>query len=232
MGSDTLPDDIAPPTDFSVVVGGSATTATHYAASGGRSERALLVLAHGAGAGHRHPFMTSIARRLSGAGIDVVSFNFLYMEHGRKVPDRTHVLEECFRAVLASAIARMPATGRVVIGGKSMGGRMATHLAAERVGGVHGVLALGYPLHPPGQPDRSRVEHLPRIAVPVLIVQGERDTFGTPVELEPVVETMTAPVRLHVVTGGDHSLAVRGQKTDTVHAAVCGVIVGWIFGLG
>jgi len=218
--------------DFRVAVGASGTTATHYAAAPVGDTRGLLVLAHGAGAGHRHPFMSSVARRLAAAGIDVVTFNFLYMEHGRRVPDRANVLEGCFTAVLTAAVARVTsAASRVVIGGKSMGGRMATHLAAQGIEGVAGTLALGYPLHPPGQPDRPRIEHLPRIGMPVLIVQGERDTFGTPAELSPVIEGIPAAVRLHVVAGGDHSLVVRGQKTDVVHEAVCAVIADWMSGL-
>jgi len=171
--------------------------------------------------------MVSVARGLAGRGIDVVTFDFPYMRVGRRVPDRAPVLESAFREAIAGARAWSPA-GRLFIGGKSMGGRMATHLGAAGLDGLCGIVALGYPLHPPGRPEKPRSAHLPAIAVPVLIVQGERDTFGTPDELAPVVETMTAPVRLHVVTGGDHSLAVRGARRGDVPVEVLDVVAAWM----
>jgi predicted alpha/beta-hydrolase family hydrolase len=187
------------------------------------SAAALVVLAHGAGAGQKHPFMVATARELSARGFDVVTFDFAYMAAGRHVPDRTPVLEQAFREAIAEARRWSPA-GRLIIGGKSMGGRMATHLGAQGVDGLAGIVALGYPLHPPGKPDQPRVAHLPAIGVPVLIVQGERDPFGTPRELEPVVRTMTAQVTLHVVSGGDHSLAVRRRTAPEIYD----VIANWM----
>jgi uncharacterized protein len=187
---------------------------------------ALLVLAHGAGAGQQHPFMASMARLLSAKGVSVVTFDFPYMRERRKVPDRAPVLEAAFREVIDAA--REWANGLpLVIGGKSMGGRMATHLGAQGVDGLKGIVVFGYPLHPPGKPDQPRVAHLPSITVPVLIIQGERDTFGTPDELRPVIKTMTAQVTLHVVTTGDHSLSVRSQKRDDTLADVADAVVGW-----
>jgi len=202
----------------------------HYPADPRLARNAVLVLAHGAGAGERHPFMTAFGRGLAAAGIDVVTFNFLYMEQRRKVPDTMPVLEEAFRAAIERAREDgVLASKRLFIGGKSMGGRVATHLAAAHdVEGLHGVIALGYPLHPPGRPDQPRTSHLPAIRVPVLIVQGERDAFGTPAELEPVVATMQARVTLHVVTGGDHSLKVRGTASETVYAHVIDAITRWM----
>jgi predicted alpha/beta-hydrolase family hydrolase len=216
---------------------------TRYDASQPRG--ALLVLAHGAGAGQRHPFMTAVARGLAERGVDVVTFDFAYMAAKRKVPDKAPVLEETFRAVIAAARAGLkagpytpPDVGadlqvgpdrKLFIGGKSMGGRMATHLGAQGLEGLRGIVALGYPLHPPGRPDQPRTAHLPAIEVPVLIVQGERDTFGTPPELEPVIATMRAPVTLHVVAGGDHSLGVRGRAPDQTRAPVLDAIAGWIY---
>src|SRR5215510_5972267 len=188
--------------------------------------KALLVLAHGAGAGQQHPFMVSVARLLSAKGIAVVTFDFPYMRERRKVPDRAPVLEAAFREVIVAArewAPRLP----LFIGGKSMGGRMATHLAAQQLDALKGVVVFGYPLHPPGKPDQPRTAHLPSIAAPMLIVQGERDTFGTPDELRPVIKTMTAPVTLHVVAKGDHSLSVRSQKRDETLAEVANVVVGW-----
>ena len=187
---------------------------------------ALLVLAHGAGAGQQHPFMVSVARLLSAKQISVVTFDFPYMRERRKVPDRAPVLETAFREVIAIAREwgpRLP----LFIGGKSMGGRMATHLAAQQLDELRGVIVFGYPLHPPGRPDQPRTAHLPSITVPMLIVQGERDTFGTPDELRPVIQTMTAQVTLHVVAKGDHSLSVRSQKRDDTLAEVADLVAGW-----
>jgi len=187
---------------------------------------ALLVLAHGAGAGQQHPFMVSVARLLSAKSIAVVTFDFPYMRERRKVPDRAPVLEAAFREVIGVAqewAPRLP----LFIGGKSMGGRMATHLGAQGVDGLEGIVVFGYPLHPPGKPDQPRTAHLPSITKPILIVQGERDTFGTPDELRPVIETMNARVTLHVVAKGDHSLSVRSQKRDDTLAEVADVVAGW-----
>jgi predicted alpha/beta-hydrolase family hydrolase len=196
----------------------------------------LLVLAHGAGAGQRHPFMVTMGRALSERGIDVVTFDFPYMQQKRRAPDRPPVLEASFREAVADARQQVGMEHRVFIGGKSMGGRMATHLAADATDRiVHpvlgGVVVLGYPLHPPGKPEQPRVAHLPAITVPLLIVQGERDSFGTPDELRPVIATMKASVTLHVVENGDHSLAVpksSGVKQAAVYEDVVETITGWM----
>ena len=189
---------------------------------------ATLVLAHGAGAGQNHPFMRKVGLGLATRRVNVVTFDFPYMRERRHVPDKAPVLEKAFREVIDAArewSGRQP----LFIGGKSMGGRMATHLGAQGLEGFRGIVALGYPLHPPGRPDKPRTEHLPSIRVPVLIVQGERDTFGTPDELQPVIATMTETnVTLHVVPGGDHSLAVRGKKKDDAFDDVLDVVARWI----
>jgi predicted alpha/beta-hydrolase family hydrolase len=157
------------------------------------------------------------------------------MRERRKVPDKAPVLEACFGRVIDWAAAQPDFSGhRLFIGGKSMGGRMATHLAAAGFvarGGagpnLAGVVALGYPLHPPGKPLQLRTAHLPAIGTPILIVQGSRDTFGTPDELQPVIDGMTAPVTLHVVAGGDHSFTVSRSPKDAVLSAVADVIASW-----
>lgn len=187
---------------------------------------ALLVLAHGAGAGQKHPFMVSVAQALAVRGISVVTFDFPYMRERRKVPDRAPVLEAAFREVIAAA--RESAGLPLFIGGKSMGGRMATHLGAHRLAQLKGIVVFGYPLHAPGRPEQPRTAHLPSIVAPMLIVQGERDTFGTPDELQPVLKTMTAPVTLHVVQGGDHSLTVRGARGKGVLDGVADVVGAWV----
>ena len=194
-----------------------------------------MILAHGAGAPQTHPFMTAFARLLSGRGLDVVTFNFLYMERGRRVPDPRARLEACYRAVIAAARARAGDGNRVVIGGKSMGGRIATQVAAADGGdggdgGVDGLVLLGYPLHPPGRPDKPRTAHLPSVTAPMLFVQGGRDAFGTPDELRPVLATCP-DAELVTVDGGDHSFRTRGKNAATA-AEICETataeIVRWL----
>ena len=187
---------------------------------------ALLVLAHGAGAGQQHPFMTTTAKGFAARGIDVVTFDFPYMREHRKIPDRAPVLEKAFQDVVAAAREWSNATG-VFIGGKSMGGRMATHLGAAGVDRLQGIIVFGYPLHPPGKPEQLRVDHLPSVKVPVLIVQGERDAFGTPKELAPVLDTMPAGAEMLPIPGGDHSLTVRGRR-EGVLGEVLDAAAAWI----
>ena len=190
------------------------------------------MLAHGAGAGQQSAFITGFARGLTERGIDVLTFNFLYTEQRRLVPDRTEKLDACYRAVVVAARRHFDRPA-VFIGGKSMGGRIATHLAAAddaKELGIAGVVALGSPLHPPGKPQQLRAAHLSRIRVPMLIVQGERDPFGTPAELRAVLDAISADVTLHVVENGDHSLAPSRQKDRiaAAYAEIQGVIVRWI----
>jgi predicted alpha/beta-hydrolase family hydrolase len=210
------------------------STLQHYPAE--NPSNTLLVLAHGAGAGQRHPFMVTMACGLAERGIDVATFDFPYMREKRRVPDKAPVLEAAFREAVVEALDRSAGalrhtSTRLFIGGKSMGGRMATHLAAQGLDGLAGVVALGYPLHPPGKPEQPRIAHLPAIRVPMLIVQGERDAFGTPDELKPVIGQMTARVMLHVVARGDHSLAVAktaGVAQKDVYATVLDTIASWV----
>ena len=197
---------------------------------------ATLILAHGAGAPQTHPFMTAFARGLSSRGIGIVTFNFLYKERGRRAPDPAARLEACYRSVIAAVRERASATGRrLLVGGKSMGGRIASQVVAAdtRDGaspGVDGLVLLGYPLHPPGRPEKLRDAHLPAITAPMLFVQGSRDAFGTPDELRPVLAGCAA-AELFVVSGGDHSFKVRGKDAPTeaaIHARVQDAIRDWI----
>jgi uncharacterized protein len=194
--------------------------------------QATFILAHGAGAGQQSAFITDFARGLSDRGVDVLTFNFLYTEQGRRVPDRTDKLDACYRAAVTAARRHFGRPG-VFIGGKSMGGRIATHLAAGDDAdqlGIRGVIALGYPLHPPGKPQQLRASHLPRIRVPMLIVQGERDPFGTPAELQPVLDAIAAEVTLHVVDNADHSLAPsrRADAVASIYVELQELIADWI----
>lgn len=190
-----------------------------------------LVLAHGAGAGHDHPWMTRVARGLAGRGVTVVTFNFPYTEAGRKVPDRMPVLEARFAEVWTRA-AR-DARGPVVAGGKSMGGRAASHLAAD--GRLQpapaGLVFLGYPLHPPGKPDQRRDRHLPDVTVPMLFVSGTRDPFGSPDELTALTNGLSG-AGLILVEGGDHSLVARKRDDPEGRAfeAALDATAAWIRG--
>ena len=214
---------------------GTVVTALLYPAASDGAD-AVLILGHGAGAGQRSPWMVERALDLSARGLDIATFNFPYTEQGRSMPDRAPLLEACYRAVI-DAVANRGARRRqsVFIGGKSMGGRIATHVAAaDPALPVNGLVLLGYPLHPPGQPAKRRDAHLPSIVRPMLFVQGSRDTFGTPAELQPVLEKIPAPTLLHVIDGGDHSFKL-GKKDPARQAAVFDdvhrTIVDWVSGI-
>lgn len=209
-------------------------SASVYPARADADRRLALVLAHGAGAGRTHPFMVDYARASSERGVTIVTFNFPYMERGRRMPDRRTVLEACYREVLAELRVRADLAGRALfIGGKSMGGRMATYVAADMTAedrmALAGVVLLGYPLHPPGQPDRLRAAHLPDVGVPMLFVQGTRDSFGTPSDLECVLAGVSS-VTVWPVPGGDHSFKIpaRAGSQSDLHRQIQDAIVGWM----
>ena len=213
----------------------AATTALVYPAADDAptTPRAALVLGHGAGAGQRSTFMVDFARGLSALGIDVITFNFLYTEQGRRIPDRAPALESCYRAVIERVRAEVESAQQsLFIGGKSMGGRIASQVAAADAAlPIAGLVLLGYPLHPPGKPDERRDKHLPAIARPMLFVQGTRDAFGTPAELAPLVDALQPPPALHVVAQGDHSFKL-ARKDPAAQAALYAelqrVIAAWI----
>ncbi|MET0384587.1 MAG: alpha/beta family hydrolase [Polyangiales bacterium] len=168
-----------------------------------------VLLAHGAGTGMDSPFMREVAAGLAAHDIGVARFEFPYMQRRRKSgkrspPDRAPVLLESFR----SAVAQLGAADELVIGGKSMGGRMASMLADEL--GVAGVLCLGYPFHPPGQPDKTRTEHLAGLKTRCLIVQGTRDPFGTREDIAGYV--LSRRIRVVYIDDAGHDLAPLGGK--------------------
>ncbi|MGE3275361.1 MAG: alpha/beta family hydrolase [Vicinamibacterales bacterium] len=213
--------------------------ATLYPADGQAGVGALLVLAHGAGAGQASPFMARYAAGLAARGLDVVTFNFPYMEARRKAPDRAPVLEDTFRRAVVGATTHRMTRGRAVfIGGKSMGGRMATHLAAApdawpaEAPPLRGAIAFGYPLHPPGNRRQDRAAHLARLSVPLLVVQGTRDSFGGPDTIaEALPDAARARVTIHTVEGGDHSYKVpktSGRTEAEVDGEVWDAVVSWI----
>jgi predicted alpha/beta-hydrolase family hydrolase len=220
---------VTPVEKFQVILGGRGrVTALTYAA---QRKTGVLVLAHGAGANQSHPFMVRVASGLAQRGIETTTFNFLYTEEGRRAPDPTPKLEACFRDVIGAVRARGSSdVDRLFLGGKSMGGRMASHLAAQGERGLRGLVFLGYPLHPPGKPEQLRSEHLARIDIPMLFVQGTRDPFGTPLELRPVLEGLGGTAQVFPVELGDHSFKVpkrSGQTEDAIMTSVLDRVAGF-----
>ena len=207
------------PSELQIPLEAGATTALAYTPDSS-SFGATLILGHGAGGGQRSTFMVDFARAISSLGVEVITFDFLYMEQRRRIPDRAPILEACYRAVIASVHARPAQQRALFIGGKSMGGRIATQVAAaDSTLPVAGLVLLGYPLHPPGRPTERRDKHLPAVGRPMLFVQGARDAFGTPAELAPIIGTIGPSASIHVVAGGDHSLKL-ARKDPAAQAAV------------
>jgi len=186
---------------------------------------AALVLAHGAGAGQRSHFMVLAAREMSARGVTTATFDFPYVIERRIVPDKAPVLQESWRAALAAARAHPAFAGLpLFIGGKSMGGRMASHVAASGTDGVRGLVFFGYPLHPPGRPDQRRDAHLPEIREPMLFIQGTRDPFGTAGDIRSLLPRLNPRASVHEVGDGDHSFKVRisaaGKTQDAVFTEI------------
>lgn len=181
--------------------------------------RALLVLAHGAGAGMRHPFLEAMARALAERGIASFRYEFLYMERRAGRPDSPAVAEARVRAAVLEAARAVPGLP-LFAGGKSFGGRMTSQAQArEPLPGVRGLVFLGFPLHPPGRPGTRRAEHLDAVQVPMLFLQGTRDEFAGLDLLRPVVRRLGARATLHLVEGGDHSFKVL-KRTGRAEADV------------
>ena len=208
---------------------GSVTALAYDASRRGRAQVTLL-LGHGAGAGQTSEFMVSFAEGLAGRGIDVVTFNFLYTQEGRRAPDPGGKLEACYRAAIATAGKRKK-ENRLAIGGKSLGGRIASQVAAGGVENLSGLVFLGYPLHPPGKPDLLRSGHLASTRAPMMFVQGSRDPFGTPDELRPIIKKFDPPATIYTIDGGDHSFKVpkrSGMSREEIHSAAQDEIARWL----
>ncbi len=189
--------------------------------------RALYVLAHGAGAGMRHPFLERMARGLGDHAIATLRYQFPYMERRARRPDPPAVAERTVRAAVLEA-ARSAAGLSLVAGGKSFGGRMTSGAQAnESLPGVRGLVFVGFPLHPPGRPGTARAEHLFRIEVPMLFLQGTRDAFAELELLRPVIKRLGQRATLALVEGGDHSFRVL-KRTGRTEAAVFDELVGTI----
>jgi predicted alpha/beta-hydrolase family hydrolase len=209
------------------------------------AEAPLLILAHGAGAGQHSGFITAFAHALVTRGVSVTTFDFPYIQHGRKVPDRPPVLEGAWMAMLRFMSSQT--TGGLFVGGKSMGGRIASQVLAgstsagstwgppsgglvTEVGRIIGLVLLGYPLYPPGKPQQRRTAHLGALRVPTLIVQGARDAFGTATEVAETFAVCPAAVQIMRVEGGDHSFKVPGDAGPqrTVDERIRDAVAAWI----
>ncbi len=182
---------------------------------------ARLILAHGAGAGKHHDFMQAMASQLTGHNIEVVLFNFPYMqtmmETGkRRPPDKAEKLLSHF-AALIDEVAKIQTSVPTFIGGKSMGGRMAT-MVLDKAESIVGAIAFGYPFHPPGKPEKLRTAHLETLKKPLLILQGERDTFGTKDEVSAYA--LSSTIAVSYLTDGDHSFKPRKQSGFTLETHI------------
>ena len=219
------------PEKLTVTVDGETVTALLYPAAKSNRLGTTIILGHGAGANQLHGFMRLFANGLSGRGFDVMTFNFVYMEHGKGAPDKKAKLESCYMAVIREAVKHKKLKGnRLLIGGKSMGGRIASQVAAENPENVDGLVFLGYPLHPPGQPDKLRTEHWEKIKCPMLFLQGTRDPFGSPDEIKPFVKKFKLQAKMYPIETGDHSFKVQksaGVTQDAVYEKAMDEILAW-----
>jgi uncharacterized protein len=190
----------------------------------------MLTLAHGAGAGMRHPFMEKLAALLASVGVATLRYEFPYMEQRKSRQDAPPVLHE--RAAAAAEVARQAAPELPLLaGGKSFGGRMTSQAAAEGVlRDVKGIVFFGFPLHPPGRPGTARADHLAKVAVPMLFLQGTRDEFAPLDLLRPIGESLGSRATLHVIDGADHGFHVlkRSGRTDNeVMGELAQAVASW-----
>ena len=178
--------------------------------------RVMLVLAHGAGAGMAHPFLAALAAELAAVGVATLRYQFPYMEQRRRVPDSPTVLTATVRAAVRTAAVAAPRLP-LIAGGKSMGGRMTSQAAAQQpLEGVCGLVFFGFPLHPPNKPGTRRAEHLKKVTVPMLFLQGTRDTLADLTLLKPICKDLGSLATLHIIETADHSFHVlkKSGRTD------------------
>jgi len=218
--------------EWRVPVGGEETSAVFEPATGGAEAGVVFVCAHGAGGNMNDRGLVQTANALRERGLGVVRFNFVYKEKKSGRPDPMPRLKECYAAVVARARQELnPKT--LIIGGRSMGGRAASMLAADGFE-CDGLLLLAYPLHAPGRPDQLRDAHLPAIKVPVICFNGTRDPFCTPSLMEEVLKRVTTKWEMHWVEGADHSFHVprASGKTDVqVLTEIADASRAWLSGI-
>ena len=206
--------------EFEVAWSGDQTvTAIEY-----RANAPMMILAHGAGTDQRHPMVSGVAAAVADSGHGVVTFNYPYAEAGRRAPDRAPKLLSCHRAVVAEAHRRYGTPP--ILAGRSMGGRMATMLAAEGAD-VAGVVCLAYPVHPAGKPDRLRIDHLSDITVPMLFFQGSRDSLSRSDLFDEHIRPLPHATVVDM-EGADHSFRGRGWTAERVQATVVDGYEAWM----
>ncbi len=217
------------PEEVRFAVEGTSTTVSGILL---RPRRALglYVLAHGAGAGMRHPFLESLARGLAGRDIGTLRYQFPYMEEGKRYPNPPPLLEKTVRSAVRFASEKTSPLP-LLAGGKSLGGRMTSRAAASKpLPGVRGLVFLGFPLHAPGKPGVDRADHLMEVTHPLLFLQGTRDPFARRDLIESVVGGLDSRGILHFVEGGDHSFNVlkrSGRDPTEVRDELIGTIANW-----
>jgi predicted alpha/beta-hydrolase family hydrolase len=198
-----------------------------------RQYQHALIIAHGAGNDMHSGFISTLHEGIAQHGILTVKFNFSYMEQGRKAPDRPAVLEATWQAVIDAVLEKTRlAPEKLILSGKSMGGRYASMMAAQRPG-FGGVILYGYPLHAAGKADKLRAEHLPAISAPMLFFQGTRDALCDLDKLQAVLKTLPVHPDLHIIEGGDHSFKVLKRFNRSEQAVMDEVIATsatWIQG--
>jgi predicted alpha/beta-hydrolase family hydrolase len=196
--------------------------------------RACYVLAHGAGAGMDHPFMSAVAAGLARRDIATLRYQFPYMERRARRPDPPALCHATVRAAVAECARRMP-TLPLIAGGRSFGGRMTSQAQAEEpLRGVRGLAFLGFPLHPAGRPADSRAEHLSRVQIPLLLVQGTRDALAERALLEALLARLGPRASVSWLEDADHSFHVRarsGRNDEEVMSAVLDSLCEWLRGL-
>lgn len=196
-----------------------------------RKPVAAYVFAHGAGAGMNHAFMQAVAAGLAARDIATLRYQFPYMERGSKRPDSPAIAHATVRAAVATAAAQCPGLP-LIAGGKSFGGRMTSQAQAkEPLHGVHGLCFFGFPLHPAGKPATERGDHLAAITVPMLFLQGTRDTLAEVQLIEPLVASLGQRVTLHLVENADHSFHVpakSGRKDSEVMDELLDIVAAWV----
>jgi predicted alpha/beta-hydrolase family hydrolase len=197
--------------------------------------RRLLVLGHGAGAGMSHPFMTNLAGELANVGVATLRYQFPYMEQRRRVPDSPAVLTATVVAAVRVAAEAAPGLP-LLAGGKSMGGRMTSQAAAQHpLEGVRGLVFFGFPLHPPNRPGTKRADHLANVTVPMLFLQGTRDTLADLDLLRPICAKLGPQSTLHIIETADHSFHVlkkSGKSDAQVLQELAEMVASWSNAIG
>jgi predicted alpha/beta-hydrolase family hydrolase len=196
-----------------------------------RRARACYVLAHGAGAGMKHPFMSAVATELAERAIATLRYQFPYMEQGGRRPDPPKLAHATVRAAVAEATRRLSKVP-LVAGGKSFGGRMTSQAqAAAPLAGIRGLVFLGFPLHPAGRPSAERGEHLLEVHIPMLFLQGTRDALAALDQLKPLCKALGKRATLNLFQDADHSFHVparTGRKDAQVRSEMLDALAGWI----